>query len=184
MTLATVQKVNSGKVEEHYAHSLSINLDLVKITFSVELRCAACCGSGQPSPSSWSTGGCPLVLHEGAGEGPRRIIFDVGNISEHEKAAGAKSEGLTIGPCCDYNGSKPVLGVYPRLCLLGRGVKPERSPSGDLARLSRRLATAKPSTFHLAQPQQPSTNRIVGNLKSTSCTACRATLKIEKRIFR
>ena len=23
--------------------------------------------------------------------------------------AGAKSEGLTIGPCCDYNGSKPVL---------------------------------------------------------------------------
>ena len=49
------------------------------------------------------------MLHEGAGEGPRRIIFDVRNISEHEKAAGAKSEGLTIGPCCDYNGSKPVL---------------------------------------------------------------------------
>ena len=34
---------NSGKVEEHYAHSLSINLDLVKIAFSVERRCAACC---------------------------------------------------------------------------------------------------------------------------------------------
>ena len=46
------------------------------------------------------------ALHEGANEGAdgsRRIIFDVGNISEHEKAAGTKSEGLTIGPCCDYN---------------------------------------------------------------------------------
>ena len=49
------------------------------------------------------------VLHEGAGEGPRRIIFDLETISQHEKAAGAKSEGLTIGPCCDYHGSKPVL---------------------------------------------------------------------------
>ena len=29
---------------------------------------------------------------------PPRIIFDVENISEHEKAAGAKSEGLTSGP--------------------------------------------------------------------------------------
>ena len=49
------------------------------------------------------------VSHEVVGEGPRRIIFDLENISEHEKAAGAKSEGLTIGPCCDYHGSKPVL---------------------------------------------------------------------------
>ena len=43
------------------------------------------------------------VSHEVVGEGPRRIIFDLENISEHEKAAGAKSEGLTLGPCCDYN---------------------------------------------------------------------------------
>ena len=49
------------------------------------------------------------MLHEDAGEGPCRIIFDVETISQHEKAAGAKSEGLTLGPCCDYNGSKPVL---------------------------------------------------------------------------
>ena len=49
------------------------------------------------------------VLHEGAGEGPRRIMFDLETISQHEKAAGAKSEGLTIGPCCDYHGSNPVL---------------------------------------------------------------------------
>ena len=52
------------------------------------------------------------IVGEGAeivGEGPRHIIFDLENISEHEKAAGAKSEGFTIGPCCDYNGSKPVL---------------------------------------------------------------------------
>ena len=46
---------------------------------------------------------------EGGDEGPRRVVFDLENISEHEKAAGAKSEGLTIGPCCDYHGSKPVL---------------------------------------------------------------------------
>ena len=46
------------------------------------------------------------IVGEGAeivGEGPRHIIFDLENISEHEKAAGAKSEGLTLGPCCDYN---------------------------------------------------------------------------------
>ena len=52
------------------------------------------------------------IVGEGAeivGEGPRNIIFDLENISEHEKAAGAKSEGLTIGPCCNYHGSKPVL---------------------------------------------------------------------------
>ena len=49
------------------------------------------------------------VSHEVASEGPRRIIFDVENISEHEKAAGAKSEGLTLRPCCDYNEGKPVL---------------------------------------------------------------------------
>ena len=59
----------------------------------------AACGVHEPSPSSWSTGGCPLVLHEDAGEGPCRIIFDVETISQHEKAAGAKSEGFTIGPC-------------------------------------------------------------------------------------
>ena len=41
----------------------------------------AACGVHEPSPSSWSTGGCPLVLHEGAGEGPRRIIFDLETIS-------------------------------------------------------------------------------------------------------
>ena len=49
------------------------------------------------------------VSHEVVGEGPRRIIFDLENISEHEKAAGAKSEGLTLGPCCDYNKGKLVL---------------------------------------------------------------------------
>ena len=51
---------------------------------------------------SWSADARASALHEGANEGAdgsRRIIFDVGNISEHEKAAGAKSEGLTIGPC-------------------------------------------------------------------------------------
>ena len=69
----------------------------------------AACGVHEPS---WSADARASALHEGANEGAdgsRRIIFDVGNISEHEKAAGAKSEGLTIGPCCDYNGSKPVL---------------------------------------------------------------------------
>ena len=30
------------------------------------------------------------VSHEVVGEGPRRIIFDLENISEHEEAAGAK----------------------------------------------------------------------------------------------
>ena len=39
------------------------------------------------------------VFAEGGPEGPRRIIFDTANISVHEKAAGAKSEGLTFGPC-------------------------------------------------------------------------------------
>ena len=32
-------------------------------------------GVHEPSPSSCSTGGCPLVLHEVASEGRRRIIF-------------------------------------------------------------------------------------------------------------
>ena len=88
------------------------------------------CGVHEPSPKSGSTGGCPLVLPEfeaidpeleaadhergaadpaSAGSARRRIIFDLENISEHKKAAGAKSEGLSFGPCCDYNGSKPVL---------------------------------------------------------------------------
>ena len=31
------------------------------------------------------------AVHEGAGEGPRRIMSDVENISAHEKATGAKS---------------------------------------------------------------------------------------------
>ena len=35
----------------------------------------AACGFHEPSPSSCSTGGCPLVLHEVASEGRRRIIF-------------------------------------------------------------------------------------------------------------
>ena len=64
------------------------------------------CGVHEPSAN---TSGCPPAFAEGGAEGPRRITFDVENISEHEKAAGAKSEGLTIGPCCDYNESKPVL---------------------------------------------------------------------------
>ena len=58
------------------------------------------------------------MLHEGAGEGPRRIMFDLETISQHEKAAGAKSEGLTIGPCCDYHGSKPVLPCDLEIVLL------------------------------------------------------------------
>ena len=67
------------------------------------------CGVHEP-PSN--TSGCPPaddeVAVEGA-DGPRRIIFDLENISQYEKAAGAKSEGLTFGPCCDYDKSKPVL---------------------------------------------------------------------------
>ena len=43
MALMTVQKTEFRKVEQLYAHSLSINLDLSKIAFSVERRCAACC---------------------------------------------------------------------------------------------------------------------------------------------
>ena len=66
----------------------------------------AACGVREPSCSTVAQ---DTVLHEGASEERRRVIFDLENISEHEKAAGAKSEGLTIGPCCDYNGSKPVL---------------------------------------------------------------------------
>ena len=65
----------------------------------------AACGVREPS---WAASPHGLAVHEGTPGGPRRIIFDVENISGHEKAAGAKSEGLTIGPCCDYNGSKPV----------------------------------------------------------------------------
>ena len=66
---------------------------------------AACAVHG-PSQDTLSQG---RVSHEVASEGPRRIVFDMENISEHEKAAGAKSEGLNIGPCGDYNKSKPVL---------------------------------------------------------------------------
>ena len=66
----------------------------------------AACGVHEPSASAPPRGG---IFDGGGVEGPRRVIFDVENISEHEKAAGAKSEGLTFGPCCDYNGSKPVL---------------------------------------------------------------------------
>jgi hypothetical protein len=51
------------------------------------------CGVREPSCSTLSR---DRVLHEGAGEGRRRIIFDLETISEHEKAAGAKSEGLSF----------------------------------------------------------------------------------------
>ena len=36
------------------------------------------------------------VSHEVVGEGPRRIIFDLENISEHEKAAGTKSSRIPM----------------------------------------------------------------------------------------
>ena len=69
-----------------------------------------------PSGTSWGTEAqAPVyhevdgVSHEVVGEGPHRIIFDSKDISRHEKAAGAKSEGLTFGPCCDYNKGKPLL---------------------------------------------------------------------------
>ena len=61
------------------------------------------------TPPSASADARASAFAEGGDEGPRRVVFDLENISEHEKAAGAKSEGLTIGPCCDYHGSKPVL---------------------------------------------------------------------------
>ena len=64
---------------------------------------------GPSLATSWDTLSQDTMLHEDAVEGPRRIIFNMENISEHEKAAGAKSEGLTFGPCWDYNASKPVL---------------------------------------------------------------------------
>ena len=62
--------------------------------------------TSEPSANTQAQDG---AFAEGGAEGPRRIIFDVENISEHENVAGVKSEGLIIGPCCDYNGSKPVL---------------------------------------------------------------------------
>ena len=46
---------------------------------------------------------------EGGVEGPHRFVFDLETISQHENAAGAKSEGLTLGTCCDYHKGKPVL---------------------------------------------------------------------------
>ena len=53
-------------------------------------RAAVC----EPSASAPPQGG----MFDGGGVGgPRRIIFDLENISEHDKAAGAKSEGLTSG---------------------------------------------------------------------------------------
>ena len=64
------------------------------------------CVFHEPSANTQAQDG---AFAEGGSEGHRRFIFDLENISEHEKAAGAKSEGLTIGPCCDYNESKPVL---------------------------------------------------------------------------
>ena len=66
----------------------------------------AACGVRGTSANTPSQDG---VIAEGGAEGPRRVVFDLETISQHEKAAGAKSEGLTIGPCCDYHGSKPVL---------------------------------------------------------------------------
>ena len=65
----------------------------------------AACGVHEPSANAPTREG---AFAEGGNEGHRRFIFDLENISEHEKAAGATSEGLTIGPC-DYNESKPVL---------------------------------------------------------------------------
>ena len=44
MMPATVQKVKSVKVEEHWSHSLSSNVDLSQIAFSVKRRCGACGG--------------------------------------------------------------------------------------------------------------------------------------------
>ena len=48
-------------------------------------------------------GAAPGEDADAGGEGLRRIIFDLENISQHEKAVAAKSEGLTFGPCCDYD---------------------------------------------------------------------------------
>ena len=56
----------------------------------------AACGIHDPSSATPLQDG---VADEGADEGAdgsRRVIFDVETISEHEKAAGAKSAGLTI----------------------------------------------------------------------------------------
>ena len=63
------------------------------------------CVFHEPSANTQAQDG---AFAEGGAEGPRRIIFDVENISEHENVAGVKSEGLIIGPCCDYNGSRPM----------------------------------------------------------------------------
>ena len=49
------------------------------------------------------------IFAEGGVEGPHRVVFDLETISQHEKAAGAKSEGLTLCTCCDYHKGKPVL---------------------------------------------------------------------------
>ena len=65
----------------------------------------AACGVRGTSANTPSQDG---VIAEGGAEGPRRVVFDLETISQHEKAAGAKSEGLTLGPCCDYNKGKPV----------------------------------------------------------------------------
>ena len=68
-------------------------------------RCALFAFIGPPANASYRS----EAFAEGGVEGPRRIIFDMENISQHEKTAGARSEGLTIGPCCDYNESQPTL---------------------------------------------------------------------------
>ena len=68
-------------------------------------RCALFAFIGPPANASYRS----EAFAEGGVEGPRRIIFDVENISQHEKTAGARNKGLTIGPCCDYNESQPTL---------------------------------------------------------------------------
>ena len=59
--------------------------------------CGAVVAEGGDEPSV-SADARASAFAEGGAEGPRRVVFDLENISEHEKAAGAKSEGLTIGP--------------------------------------------------------------------------------------
>jgi hypothetical protein len=53
---------------------------------------AACGVHGPPANASYRS---EAFAGDGV-EGPRRIIFDVDNISQHEKTAGAKSEGLKV----------------------------------------------------------------------------------------
>ena len=51
------------------------------------------CGTPPCGGVSHEQGGAP---HEVVGESPRRIILDIANISEHEKAAGANFANLKL----------------------------------------------------------------------------------------